>query len=120
MPLPIITELPTFADERATYVITGAYYDESGITVIPTAAVWTLTDIAGNVINSKSAQPISPLGTSFTVLLTGGDLAIGNSINNVARLFTVQTTYNSTLGTGLVGRGQVKFWIKAFPSVAAS
>ncbi len=116
-----ITTLTLEADEKGTYVISGTYYDENGDTVTPTAANWTLTDTKGNVINSRSAVTISSLSTTFAVALTGNDLAIGNTATKSAnrkRIFAVQYTYNSTLGSGLNGRGQAEFTIADYVAVS--
>jgi hypothetical protein len=103
-------ELTTHAMEKSTYVITVAFTDEDGAAVIPTAATWTLTDASGTVINSRTGVAMSPLASTYNIVLSGLDLAMQTGETLVGqRLLTVQATYNSTLGTGLPLKAEVKF-----------
>jgi len=103
------TKLSPNATEESVYAITISWYDESGKAVTPSAATWTLTDLAGNVINSRDGVTISSLSTSNTVVLSGDDLAIGSNGNQ--REFLVEFTYTSNLGAGLNGKWAAQFTI---------
>jgi hypothetical protein len=103
-------ELTTHAVEKSTYVITVSFTDEDGVAVIPTAGTWTLTNEGGTVINSRSAVAMSPLASTYKIVLSGLDLAMQTGEWLIGhRLLTVQATYNSTLGTGLPLKAEVKF-----------
>lgn len=93
--------------EESVLVITLAWTDEDGSPVTPSAATWTLTDLAGNIINSRSAVAIAGLSTSNTVVLSGNDLAIDN--NGIHRQFLVQFTYDSSAGSDLPGKDALNF-----------
>lgn len=87
------------ATENSTYVIALTCYDEAGSAMTPTSCAWTLTDMAGNVVNSRSAVALTP-STSMKVVLLTGDLDYGEP-NLVGRFLTVSAVYTSTYGTGL-------------------
>lgn len=94
------TTLTVHATEQSTYVINITFYDEDGELVVPSAAAWTLTDPAGNVVNSRTDVNISGLASSVDIVLKGDDLALEGYVGP-KRHFTVEGTYNSTLGSGL-------------------
>jgi len=109
--------LTTTANEKSTAAITVSFTDENGDAVTPKTANWTLTDLDGNVINGKEQEDISSLDTSVTVVLSGNDLQIGGSetlttVNDVSflyRIFTVEATYDSDLGSDLPLKESCKF-----------
>jgi hypothetical protein len=69
--------------------------DENGDALIPTAATWTLTDLEGNVINSRTDVAISPLASEMTVLMSGDDLQIADETNEYEiQLFSFEGTYD--------------------------
>lgn len=102
----------TPAVERSTYVVTAAFTDELGVAVVPNAAslTWTLTDLAGNVVNSRTAVAITSAAT-ITIVLHGADLALGGLLQGSARVVTIQGLYNSSLGSNLELKEQVLFEI---------
>jgi hypothetical protein len=116
----MITSLSTNAQEQSTYVITVAFKDEDGQDVIPTAATWTLTDSGGAVINSRLDVAISPPAASVDIVLTGDDLLISTGFtgDSEERIFTIQATYDSSLGTGLVLKGACKFRVENLSAIA--
>lgn len=105
------TILTVNAQERSTYVITVAFKDEDGQDVVPTSAVWTLTDEDGTVINARQDVAISSLAASVDVVLSGADLAVDTGFAGAAqeRIFTVKSVYTSSLGAGLTLTGACKF-----------
>jgi hypothetical protein len=104
-----VTKLLPNATEESTYAITVSWYDESDNAVTPSAATWTLTDLNGNVINSRLAVAIGSLSTSNTIVLKGDDLAIG--ANGIDRQLLLEYTYTSDLGAGLPGKWAAQFVI---------
>lgn len=103
------SEITTHAVENATFVITIAFTDETSAAVTPdTGLNWTLTDAAGNVINSRSAVTITP-ASSVDIILSGNDLAIGN--NGTKRILTIQGTYDSSAGSNLPLKDEIVFYI---------
>lgn len=99
------------AVERSTFVLTISFYDENGELVTPTSATWTLTDSAGDIINSREDVTISSLSSTVNVVLSGLDLALSDSVSDPVRKMLVKGAYNSTLGTGLPLRDQITFEI---------
>jgi hypothetical protein len=96
------TSLTVVAKEKSTYLVTLAFTNAAGTAVTPDSATWTLSTMAGTVINSRTAVAISPLASSVTVVLSGADLAMQSGETSTARrLFTVQATYTSTEGSSL-------------------
>lgn len=103
------TILSTLAPEEGTYVIGVAFADENADPVIPNAgATWTLTDVSGNVINSRSAVGITE-AASVDIVLSGNDLAIGT--NGRKRVLTVFYTYDSDAGSNLPMYQECEFTI---------
>lgn len=106
------TELLPVAIERSTYVVTASFYDETTTAVIPNSIAWTLTDDTGGVINSRSAVSATP-STTINIVLQGADLPIPSGSYSDRNLYlTIYATYNSTLGTSMPFRHEVKFQVK--------
>lgn len=89
--------------EETTLGVDFALYDEAGDPVTPTSLAWTLTDQAGNTINSRADVAIDPAVASGTILLEGDDLALqaGETGRYAWRIVTLVAAYNSDLGSGL-------------------
>ena len=104
--------LTTPANEQGVYWVTVAYLDEDNNAMAPDAATWTLTDMEGNVINSREDEEIAVPTTEDTIELSGSDLAVdGNDI--VQRLLTIEGTYTSdTFGASKPFKIQIKFPIE--------
>lgn len=111
-----MTTLTLGATEQSTYVVDIEFRDEDGELVTPTAATWTLTDPAGNVINQRDGVEISPLQSQVTIVLSGDDLAL-EGYQALARHFLVEATYNSTLGSDLPLKAVAIFEIEALVGV---
>lgn len=105
------TTLSVEAIEQSTYVITVNFYDEDSLAVVPNEASWTLTDEAGNVINSREDVAIEALAASVDVVLSGDDLAVAGA-TEAGRIFTVAGTYDSSLGSDLPFRDHVRFVVE--------
>lgn len=99
------------AVEKSTFVVNVAFTDEDSDSVTPTAATWTLTDCDGSIINSREDVTISTLDTNVDVVLSGDDLAIQSGNDDGKRVFLIEGTYDSTLGSGLPFKDQAEFFI---------
>ena len=103
-------KLDTHAAERGTMHVECTFTDEDGAGIAPTALTWTLSDRDGNTVNGRSAVAVVTLATSVTITMQGTDLAMLAGQTR-ERLFLIEWTYNSTLGTGLPGKEQATFLI---------
>ena len=103
------TTLTDTAIEESTFVLTLSFTDEDDAAVTPKTGTWTLTDEAGNVINSRLDVEISALASSVDIVLSGDDLAIGTYGGQRVLLF--EGTYDSDAGTDLPLKDQVRFTI---------
>ena len=110
------TLLTTIAKEKSTYMITIACTDEDGAAVAPATLTWSLSKSDGTAINSKTDVAISSPTSSETVVLSGDDLQIYAS-DDYIRVFVVEGTYNSDLGSGLPLKGSAKFQIEDIAAV---
>jgi hypothetical protein len=107
-----MTILSTLATEEGVYAITRTFVDQVGTAFTPNAGLnWTLTDTAGNVVNSRSAVSITP-GTSVTVVLSGDDLALLTTYAGRRRVLIIEGTYSGSLGTNLPFKFEAKFDIQ--------
>lgn len=113
MPLPLNTAA---AEEGALLITFSSFTDESGATVTPSAVAWTLIDVLGNVVNSRSGVAATP-GSSVQILLSGDDLALPTTLRGNKRIIELAYTYDSSLGNGLVGRVRREFTIEPYLSV---
>lgn len=110
------SHLSTPAVERSTYAVGVTFTDDNGALVTPNSGLtWTLTDDSGSVINSRSAVAITP-ATSVTIVLHGDDLAIGT--NGRRRILYINGTYDSSLGSGLELKDEVRFEISDLVNVS--
>jgi hypothetical protein len=76
---------------------------------------WTLTDLAGTVINNREAEVISAPAASNDILLSGDDLAFQSSESSktrVGRKLLVEGTCASSLGSDLPVKDEVQFTIR--------
>lgn len=97
----VYTILTEHAAEGGTYIIDVTFYDDDNAAVTPNSGLtWKLTDMKGNVINSRSAVSIASAPT-VTVTLSGNDLVLGSSGRDPKRKLLVTGTYNSTAGSNL-------------------
>ncbi len=106
--MPIVIEEPR-ATEEGTYILDFEFKDEDDVLVVPTAMVWSLTDVNGLPINSKTDVAIDPLVDSGSIVLKGDDLAIPSGADESERIVTFVGTYNSSLGSGFPLTDQVLF-----------
>lgn len=105
------TYISVTPSEKGTAIVTLAFTDEDGTTVVPTSLAWQLMRTDGTVINSRTFALGSFAGT--TVVLSGDDLAMFGATDRGVRVFSVQGVYDSDAGTGLPLKGECRFKIDA-------
>lgn len=113
--MSVSTTLTVMPAEKGTAKVTVAFTDETGASVIPSAVTWTLTDRAGNVINSRQDVSVSA-AASVSFALSGNDLAIVG--NDAQRVLLIEWTYNSSLGSNLPGKAQAFFTVAELVGVS--
>jgi len=108
------------AKEKSTYMITVSFFDEADAAEDVKTMKWTLTDTAGNIINSREDVVVVDPGSVETIVLSGDDLAIFDSepaATKGKRIFTVEATYDSTLGNDLPLNGSATFTVSDFVAI---
>jgi len=101
----------TEAVEESTCVIKCVFTDEDGNAVIPATLTWTLTDISGNIINSRENVSVAVPASTTYITLTGDDLAL-TAGRDQDRILLVEGTYDSAYGTGLNIKDSARFTVK--------
>jgi len=107
-----------YAEEEGSCGIVFSFFDTDGSTpVTPLSPLtWTLTNVKGEVINSRQDVSISP-ASEVTVVLNGDDLVLPEN-GIVDRVVTIEGTYNSsTLGSGVNLKTKHTFPIKPLKAV---
>ena len=84
------------ANEKSTFALELAITDENGDPLTPNTLTWTLTDLAGNVINERAGIEIATPASTVTVVLSGDDLALPERAAPL-RVVTLEGTYDSDL-----------------------
>lgn len=110
-----MVHLSTLANDQSTYIVTATFTDAAAAAVTPDSVVWSLTDAAGTVINSRTAVSATP-GSSVAIVLSGGDLDYSDG---AIRILTVYAVYDSTEGDNLPLREEAYFGITNLNNVAA-
>lgn len=105
-------KLDISANERSTIKISVSFFDEDTPpkAVTPSSIDWTLSDKSGNIINSREDVSATP-GETVVILLTGDDLIILPGEENPVRYITVSAIYDSSAGSNLSLRDQIRFYI---------
>ena len=105
--------LTVHAAEKSTYIVVATFKDEDGTLVIPNSITWTLTDEIGTIINARENVAIGTPASTINIVLSALDLAMQTSetAGTIGRVVTVNAVYNSTLGSNLPLKGEVKFYI---------
>ncbi len=98
------TKLSEKAVEGSTFTIQAEFNevlpDGTKTPIVPNVPlVWSLRDKDGNVINSRSAVPLTPAQSVYIVLF-GADLAL-TANHPVRRFVTITGTYNGLAGNDL-------------------
>lgn len=105
-----MTKLTLSAVDQSTYVVRCAFTDEDGVAAIPTEISWTLTDGAGEVVNSQEAVDIETPAATVDIYLSGLDLAPTGG--TAVRILTVEATYTSTVGDDLPLKAACRFLVE--------
>lgn len=111
------SRLTTKAPEKGTYIVTVAFTDESGDAVVPDSMKWRLTDMDGNVINSRSTVAVSIPAASNNIVLSSNDLAV-NDPTNTRRKLSVYAVVDLDVGNNYPVRDEVEFEIDNFVGVS--
>jgi len=109
--MPIV--LKEKADEESTIIFKVTFKDEDKELVVPDSIHWTLTDLHGNVVNSRTDET-EALASVVYITLSGDDLTTTGDKHDEGRLLTVKATYSSARGAGLSLNQQIKFDIDNF------
>jgi len=109
-----MTTLLIKPNEGGTAVVTLAFTDEEGTTVVPVSATWQLQKTDGTIINNRSFANCSFTGTK--VVLSGLDLSITDSSDSGVRIFAIHVRYNSNIGSNLNITDEIKFKINRLVS----
>jgi hypothetical protein len=91
------------ANELSTMAFVCAFFDEENQAVSPGQVAWSLTDLAGQVINGRDQVAIAP-AAEVTIVLSGPDLQIREEEAGqvyASRRLVVEAQYSSTLGSDL-------------------
>lgn len=106
------TILNTEAVEGGTMVVNWAFVDEDGNSATPDSMAWSLSDEAGNIINSREAVALTP-AAAVDIVLSGADLALdgGTPGKYYKRILSLAATYDSAAGSSLPYREEVAFKI---------
>ena len=101
--------LEEHAKEGSSKTIPVAFTDEDGTAMTPDTStiVWSLTNLAGSTINSRSAVAITE-DTSIDITLSGDDLEVSDDADT-ERVLYVSCTYTSSYGTNLPFKDEVHF-----------
>lgn len=101
--LDAIEELSTKA------VVISFSYTNGGASVdtVPKTLTWSLRDLNDAVVNGRENVPISVIGTSVSIVLSGEDLNIDGS--GELRKLVLRGTYDSELGNDLPFTKEIRF-----------
>ena len=108
MPMILSNTGGQYAISKSTFAVTVAFFDENNVAAVPTSITWTLTDGLGVVVNGRTAQNITSLASSVTIVLDAEDIDYTTSASK-RRVLTVTALYNSTLGPNLPDVDSISF-----------
>lgn len=107
------------AVERSTFAPLVTFTDSAGQPVTPDSVRWSLSTLAGAIVNGRSLVVATP-APALAIVLSGADLQLlDGEIDNVGRLLTVQATYTSTEGAGLPLNEEIHFELRGLKVVTA-
>lgn len=106
-----VTVITTPFFEKGTAVFNLSFYDENSIAVAPNSIYYSLTDVAGTIINSRQDFGLSNPAASVYIILSSYDLQIssGYQLESEQRRLLIFSLYNSSLGNNLSLRHMIKF-----------
>lgn len=97
------------ATHEGTFVVTFAFTDAAGNSVVPNIVSWTLFDRSSAVMNGRSGVSVTPAAT-VNITLSDADLDADEGVDEW-RVFFVEYEYDSTEGTDLPMNGAALFKI---------
>lgn len=109
------TEL-TNAKDKSTYIVTASFKDEAGDAVVPNSITWTLTDINGNVINSREDVTVTTPAASVDIVLSDNDLDVTSYASSTAVLL-IEAVVNLLAGNDKAVKDEVRFLIEDLVAV---
>jgi hypothetical protein len=96
-------------NEGSSVIFGVTFLDENGASVVPNAIAWSLlTDDNTAVVEE---EPVTP-AASVSVAVNGTYLTLGNQYDQGYRTFVVESTYDSSAGSGLPVVGKMRFRIE--------
>ena len=72
--------------------------DILGVDIIPDTATYTITDSAGNIINSQEDTVIATLANDVYVVFDADDLVVTEIGGQAKRVLTIKGTYSTSIG----------------------
>jgi len=100
------------AIEGADYPLTITIANPAGVAITPSAASWSLYDLQGNVINSRSDVALTP-SSSMALVLQESDLDIAAGYDSADRVLHVAGTYDDPVyGDGVSFLQVFRFKVK--------
>ena len=110
------------AKEEETYVVEYAPLNQLKIPVTPVTLTWSLFNLSGSVINSRSDISISPTKLVNHIVMSGNDLALDVANTRVQRVLLIKATYNTEIDdkpyNGLPIYIEARFWIEPVMGVS--
>ena len=104
------------AVERSTYIVHCVFADEDGTPTLPATDVqWTLTDQGGSTVYGSGSITAAP---EVDIVLTDDVLRFPENSASAIRVLLVETTYDSTLGSGLALKDSAEFVLDNLVAVA--
>lgn len=110
------TVLAEEAVEGGSFVVAFGFVDENGAAVTPAAAMWSLVDEFGTVINGRSEVALA-LAPTVEIVLGAGDLQWLGAMDSGVRRVVVEASYFSA-GTLLALVDEVEFRVRALSASA--
>lgn len=106
-----ITVISTPFIEKGTAIFNVSFFDENSAAVAPNSIYYSLTDVAGSIVNSLQDVGLSNPAASAYIILSSNDLQIssGYQLDSEARRLMINANYNSSLGNNLSLRHMIKF-----------
>ena len=112
--MPTIIETPVI--KNSTAFATVNFKDEDGQAVAPKSATWTLTTLAGTIVNGREAVVIpTPIASTIVITLSGADLAISKGKQTQERILLVEGFYDSVEADDVSITDYLQFPIKNVP-----
>lgn len=112
--MPTIITTPVV--KNSTAFVTVNFKDEDGQAVAPKSASWTLTTLAGTVVNNRSGVVIpTPIASTILITLSGLDLAISKGKKIQDRILRVEGIYDSVEANDVPTVDYVQFPVENVP-----